>query len=142
MYRLVYLVIFFFFQAEDGIRDVAVTGVQTCALPISRVQTALRAPAPPAQPVLGEVSEGAVEAPADKLQRQLGHRPRRESVTGDQERRDPRRAPLAEPLTNPLPRPAERDLVHERVRHRGLGLRLPPLEVEGLDRPGRLLVAG
>src|SRR6266550_7308841 len=26
--------IFFFFQAEDGIRDVAVTGVQTCALPI------------------------------------------------------------------------------------------------------------
>src|SRR5205809_4975483 len=26
----------FFFQAEDGIRDVAVTGVQTCALPICR----------------------------------------------------------------------------------------------------------
>src|SRR3989449_6963507 len=30
--RFVYV---FFFQAEDGIRDVAVTGVQTCALPIS-----------------------------------------------------------------------------------------------------------
>src|SRR2546422_11626664 len=29
------IVCFFFFQAEDGIRDVAVTGVQTCALPIS-----------------------------------------------------------------------------------------------------------
>src|SRR5205809_5677303 len=29
-------VCFFFFQAEDGIRDVAVTGVQTCALPICR----------------------------------------------------------------------------------------------------------
>ena len=28
-------VIFFFFQAEDGIRDIGVTGVQTCALPIS-----------------------------------------------------------------------------------------------------------
>src|SRR2546422_10434263 len=28
---------FFFFQAEDGIRDVAVTGVQTCALPILHV---------------------------------------------------------------------------------------------------------
>src|SRR5207253_4242466 len=28
---------FFFFQAEDGIRDGHVTGVQTCALPISRV---------------------------------------------------------------------------------------------------------
>src|SRR5258706_11380147 len=28
------LLIFFFFQAEDGIRDWSVTGVQTCALPI------------------------------------------------------------------------------------------------------------
>src|SRR2546425_3357907 len=28
------LVVFFFFQAEDGIRDKLVTGVQTCALPI------------------------------------------------------------------------------------------------------------
>src|SRR5690348_17505917 len=28
---------FFFFQAEDGIRDGRVTGVQTCALPISRL---------------------------------------------------------------------------------------------------------
>src|SRR3989440_5057672 len=30
--------IFFFFQAEDGIRDLIVTGVQTCALPISGVK--------------------------------------------------------------------------------------------------------
>src|SRR5207302_2355001 len=30
---------FFFFQAEDGIRDFHVTGVQTCALPISSVAT-------------------------------------------------------------------------------------------------------
>src|SRR2546430_4225383 len=29
------LLFFFFFQAEDGIRDLTVTGVQTCALPIS-----------------------------------------------------------------------------------------------------------
>src|SRR6266545_3098782 len=29
------IVFFFFFQAEDGIRDKLVTGVQTCALPIS-----------------------------------------------------------------------------------------------------------
>src|SRR5438552_5389693 len=28
----------FFFQAEDGIRDDLVTGVQTCALPISRLR--------------------------------------------------------------------------------------------------------
>src|SRR5256885_11160713 len=32
---------FFFFQAEDGIRDYKVTGVQTCALPISRSLPAL-----------------------------------------------------------------------------------------------------
>src|SRR5215203_3603211 len=28
------MLFFFFFQAEDGIRDIGVTGVQTCALPI------------------------------------------------------------------------------------------------------------
>src|SRR5690349_21958581 len=33
---------FFFFQAEDGIRDLYVTGVQTCALPISTTRFALR----------------------------------------------------------------------------------------------------
>src|SRR3712207_4884391 len=31
---------FFFFQAEDGIRDIGVTGVQTCALPISLQEAA------------------------------------------------------------------------------------------------------
>src|SRR5690606_40780628 len=31
------ILFFFFFQAEDGIRDFHVTGVQTCALPISSV---------------------------------------------------------------------------------------------------------
>src|SRR6185369_17499511 len=31
---------FFFFQAEDGIRDSSVTGVQTCALPISHAERA------------------------------------------------------------------------------------------------------
>src|SRR5690349_22857252 len=33
-YCFMCLVFFFFFQAEDGIRDLYVTGVQTCALPI------------------------------------------------------------------------------------------------------------
>src|ERR1019366_5328071 len=32
---------FFFFQAEDGIRDWSVTGVQTCALPISEERRAV-----------------------------------------------------------------------------------------------------
>src|SRR2546421_2084572 len=38
--------LFFFFQAEDGIRDLIVTGVQTCALPITlrEVLPALRHP--------------------------------------------------------------------------------------------------
>src|SRR5260370_31993150 len=35
-------IIFFFFQAEDGIRDSSVTGVKTCALPISYAVFCLR----------------------------------------------------------------------------------------------------
>src|SRR2546430_4440088 len=37
-------VFFFFFQAEDGIRDLTVTGVQTCALPISLANVTNRPP--------------------------------------------------------------------------------------------------
>src|SRR5256885_6784391 len=37
MLQLDVLCFFFFFQAEDGIRDYKVTGVQTCALPICMV---------------------------------------------------------------------------------------------------------
>src|SRR5437762_10413520 len=37
----VFFFFFFFFQAEDGIRDTSVTGVQTCALPISVEQANL-----------------------------------------------------------------------------------------------------
>src|SRR5258708_26424631 len=38
------LIFFFFFQAEDGIRDDLVTGVQTCALPISQAIAGTGAP--------------------------------------------------------------------------------------------------
>src|SRR5205823_11158317 len=38
--------LFFFFQAEDGIRDKLVTGVQTCALPISPGSRRARHPDP------------------------------------------------------------------------------------------------
>src|SRR5699024_11877392 len=34
-----FFLVFFFFQAEDGIRDRNVTGVQTCALPISMLDS-------------------------------------------------------------------------------------------------------
>ena len=37
------MLLFFFFQAEDGIRDYDVTGVQTCALPILRKPAVLLA---------------------------------------------------------------------------------------------------
>src|SRR5262249_59391606 len=40
----VLLLFFFFFQAEDGIRYWSVTGVQTCALPISQDEHAAAAP--------------------------------------------------------------------------------------------------
>src|SRR5256886_10189870 len=45
---------FFFFQAEDGIRDLTVTGVQTCALPISGQPAEGRAKVD----VLGERADG------------------------------------------------------------------------------------
>src|SRR5437764_5614097 len=38
-------IFFFFFQAEDGIRDTSVTGVQTCALPICGACRSFHAPA-------------------------------------------------------------------------------------------------
>src|SRR5256885_4781095 len=44
MITLGLLRVYFFFQAEDGIRDYKVTGVQTCALPIWRSGCALKGP--------------------------------------------------------------------------------------------------
>src|SRR2546430_9098263 len=44
--RGVYDGVFFFFQAEDGIRDLTVTGVQTCALPILLDRVRLHAGVP------------------------------------------------------------------------------------------------
>src|SRR2546425_5706367 len=51
------LVLFFFFQAEDGIRDKLVTGVQTCALPISRGLLADLAGAEEEHPRFGQPAE-------------------------------------------------------------------------------------
>src|SRR3712207_9457162 len=74
----------FFFQAEDGIRDIGVTGVQTCALPIYAPEgLALENTA---QAVLGSSADGsrrllfdAVEAAADASLAELV-RPDRKSV--------------------------------------------------------------
>src|SRR5256886_16129809 len=60
---------FFFFQAEDGIRDLTVTGVQTCALPISRhlgEEIVYRAP-PLRVAAADDIADGLVERePGDR----------------------------------------------------------------------------
>src|SRR5256885_12567867 len=54
------VVLFFFFQAEDGIRDYKVTGVQTCALPIS----------PPGQPVPSRrIAQHGIADCSDRIER-------------------------------------------------------------------------
>src|SRR5260370_28416835 len=69
---------FFFFQAEDGIRDSSVTGVQTCALPIYARGLAIQLPSPSGRQlapilerrgaILGQRGEGL----ADRRQRNAG----------------------------------------------------------------------
>src|SRR5690606_39398188 len=51
-------VFFFFFQAEDGIRDFHVTGVQTCALPILDDVVAVERDDADAEPVAERVTDG------------------------------------------------------------------------------------
>src|SRR5690625_6834558 len=51
---------FFFFQAEDGIRDGHVTGVQTCALPNTRASGVI----PQISLIMGPAAGGAVYSPA------------------------------------------------------------------------------
>src|SRR3712207_7111060 len=86
---------FFFFQAEDGIRDIGVTGVQTCALPIfhprrdgARALYALpvgRAPRAPSLPQAAHlaVATGHADGPvhaAELLVAQIGRASCRERV--------------------------------------------------------------
>src|SRR6266496_5192155 len=79
---------FFFFQAEDGIRDLYVTGVQTCALPISR----------------------PCATPAGRIRARSGPRawplPRRRRRRCTRLSWSPACAPAAPVLTRPEPRPA------------------------------------
>src|SRR5437879_9183250 len=68
MYTVIRRLYYFFFQAEDGIRDTSVTGVQTCALPISRRRRAERADG-------GE--RGSRGAAGQRSARELAGRPHR-----------------------------------------------------------------
>src|SRR3712207_7145058 len=66
----------FFFQAEDGIRDIGVTGVQTCALPILPTLSRRAAPA------LHRQRELADESVGERLGGQP-HQPHRGPPAGD-----------------------------------------------------------
>src|SRR5438445_1719831 len=68
-----YSCVFFFFQAEDGIRDIGVTGVQTCALPISSPRE--QAPAPE------EKVKDEVEIQIDLLKDKDWYRRREAAIT-------------------------------------------------------------
>src|SRR2546427_6927023 len=65
---------FFFFQAEDGIRDLTVTGVQTCALPILGASADL--PAVRGDAVLRQLTQPT------RLETCTRHRPSRGRLVG------------------------------------------------------------
>src|SRR2546426_10909401 len=100
-----FLAIFFFFQAEDGIRDYKVTGVQTCALPISAAQEAAFRAA--GIPIRGRITgEGTVEGGdvcwIDERTLAVG-RGYRTNDAGIRQLRDPVRDCVDEVVVVPLP---------------------------------------
>src|SRR5947207_4948367 len=80
--------VFFFFQAEDGIRDHCVTGVQTCALPIS----ARGPPCAPARGACGGRRGGSGAAGGSRPSSGGGRGARRASRGWASRRRPARRA--------------------------------------------------
>src|SRR6266487_5059914 len=102
------IVLCFFFQAEDGIRDGRVTGVQTCALPIlPRPAARLRGGASPRHRVWGAAARGA-DRPVRLLPGRGGRRdgcpvPSREAppATGTRTRAGPARCAAARPGRGP-----------------------------------------
>src|SRR2546430_3430218 len=83
------MILFFFFQAEDGIRDLTVTGVQTCALPIY-----------PAVEIRAENAVPSRVADEEPAARRVG-----QDLAGEPERRW-RREPLGlEPAGPPVEHP-------------------------------------
>src|SRR3712207_8708024 len=66
--------VFFFFQAEDGIRDIGVTGVQTCALPICPKSGRWRTPGDWRRAALSRTASSiaAVALPEGQLMPDLG----------------------------------------------------------------------
>src|SRR5438445_207258 len=117
--------IFFFFQAEDGIRDIGVTGVQTCALPISRREPSvlLRPHEAPHGPPRGRNrGSGVGRRPCDRGEPRPGFEP------------DPREPPGDRRGRPPSDRPSP-----DRVRQAGdRGPREGDWHLRGLEGPGDL----
>src|SRR3712207_7875809 len=68
------MLVFFFFQAEDGIRDIGVTGVQTCALPISGPSDFPEAAFPPCRSSPFVISKRAFDKAGGHLSQNRYHR--------------------------------------------------------------------
>src|SRR5256885_6362290 len=73
------LLFFFFFQAEDGIRDYKVTGVQTCALPILGIDERQRDLCAGAQHLIAAPKDGS----KDPLATKFGARGRVDALPGE-----------------------------------------------------------
>src|SRR6266508_4418420 len=95
---LVFLCVFFFFQAEDGIRDGHVTGVQTCALPILELAGEICKASPVAvREAKAAIDRGfglpladAIELEELAWRRGVASEDRREGVAAFNEKRDPK----------------------------------------------------
>src|SRR3982750_3370600 len=105
--------IVFFFQAEDGIRDLIVTGVQTCALPISASDDAVSVAAEPygpistcAPPSMSSAYAGPARTASDpsSFRRSPTRRPRSPpaALVSSCQRRRPWRYSAAAPACAPL----------------------------------------
>src|SRR5215475_4818418 len=91
--------IFFFFQAEDGIRDFHVTGVQTCALPIYSLRSSPRKRGP------------RLNSPAAKTGSRL---------RGDERGESRERSHASTTLRAPIPPLHAGDLLQHRTHRRGV----------------------
>src|SRR2546430_8043866 len=85
---MVLSLIVFFFQAEDGIRDLTVTGVQTCALPISVLGgEAVQRPAPQPRAQAAQGASLRDDALHDAVRVLLDDVPRQSQALRSEERR-------------------------------------------------------
>src|SRR6266496_4523726 len=88
---MMYFFLFFFFQAEDGIRDLYVTGVQTCALPISTFPFGRERGRQCAAPARARPGDDDEMREIEKIVPAMPGRQARESIVADDQRQRPGR---------------------------------------------------